>query len=262
MASIITASAKTAVGTTIRNPRAPPWTTNPEIRRLFNIAAISARLRISSPSDLSEQQYKRDAEAFFAAVARTQHTSWQHTVSNLGSSSSPSAACLHWHLVQAPSEAFDILDFQPLPPTPPCSSPHEPLNAFCRYFASVSQSPQDPSFDSSFQQHADEQMNALFASLASPSVLDAPPADLPVFNSADVASMTARLKRRSAPGPDRVANRFLKHGGPALHSAMSSFFNLLLRCAYIPQSWKEATSCPYTKAKAARAARKATAPSP
>ena len=240
LACILRTASSNTLPVTTRSSGSLPWLHRPDIMKLYHEAATAARSRLSSPSLATETWFSSASMAFSRAVSSFKLATWRE---NSASMQRPQQ--IKWNILRPKSDAFNVHELQSSSPSQLCHSPVQTLDALCLHFARISSSNSDPSFLSSFQDQIETEVD---------SILSIPPSSSPSFSISqdDVFSALCRVRLRSAPGPDKVHYRFLRYGGPALHSALSRLFNLFLLCAYVPSSWRTADILPLYKGKGKR----------
>ena len=82
--------------------------------------------------------------------------------------------------------------------------------------------------------------------------VEAASSDSWTFTAAEVAMHTKGGMQKTSAGPDSILPLFLRHGGPALHSALAAVFNYSWRHSVTPQAWREANVTALYKGKGKR----------
>lgn len=69
-----------------------------------------------------------------------------------------------------------------------------------------------------------------------------PPTDaIPCTSPGEVEEIIRQLRRRKAPGPDKITNEMLQNAPKKIAAALANIFNAALRLRYFPPAWKRAT---------------------
>ena len=235
-------TASRSLGQILRHPHSLPWGSDSKVMSLYHEAATAARCRLLYPSATTDAWWTSSFKAFSDAVVSFRKLSWKSIVNRVYDSSTRQ---LQWQLVKPKSEAFNVHEVQSSASSPLLRSTSEVMDALCSHFAKISSPNSSPTFDASFQEKIENDVKQVMS-------CPLPSSSSIVLTQDDVSIAASRLRLRSAPGPDGVFNRFLKYGGPCLHSALARLFNLLLLCAYVPSSWRIANVMPLYKKKGNR----------
>ena len=65
----------------------------------------------------------------------------------------------------------------------------------------------------------------------------------------EVGKLVKNLKKRKAPGCDRITNEHIIYGGPTVLEAITKLFNCILKAEYIPEQWRQGLIVPIYKGK-------------
>ena len=112
------------------------------------------------------------------------------------------------------------------------------LNHIARHFQSVSTIPDDPAFNNT----QDNNVKQTIDSLQLPSI----PVTLP-FTQQQLQEQCNNINVNTMGGPDDISPHFLKHGGPALMSALFLIFHLCYQHGILPLQWTEGIICAFYK---------------
>ena len=63
----------------------------------------------------------------------------------------------------------------------------------------------------------------------------------------DIFKQLKKLKKRKAPGIDKIQNEHLIYGGRTLHQCLSNLFSAMLKYSYVPLAWKIGITIPIYK---------------
>ena len=97
---------------------------------------------------------------------------------------------------------------------PPCSSPHLETQLLNKHRTNV-----DPTSTTTLPKHVSDSWQ---------------------FTTNEVKTQCTKQFTNTAPGPDKVLALFLKHGGDALYSLLSTFYTYSWQHAVLPPSWRRA----------------------
>ena len=211
----------------------------PSLLRRYNqlkrIRDARRRDRIQISHEL-QQRYSQARTAFRVAVRDAKQECFSELVEQV--SKDHRIIWKAWHRT-IPSTRTPLPTFTSSHPAdqPPMDDT-ENLNHIARYFQSISTIPQDPSFNNT----QDDTVKQTVESLHLPSI----PVTLP-FTQQQLQEQCNNTNVNTMGGPDDISPHFLKHGGPALVSALFLIFHLCYQHGILPLQWTEGIICAFYK---------------
>ena len=209
------------------------FTINPAIpslhRQYVQLRRTRDRVRSKGravPSQLLSR-YRAARHEFCQAMRQAKQQCWEELVQQVDHNHQ--IIWTAWHRT-TPSTSSTLPTFHTDPSTPPPTTTTENLNILARHFQSVSTLPNDPAFN----QSQDTNVHNTINSIQTPSQ----PVALP-FTQQQISDACQHINTNTALGPDDISPCFLKHGGPALVSALFLIFHICYQHGMLPTQWTE-----------------------
>ena len=232
--SIIIGTAQRVIGKKAIRSTSQHWfTLNPDMaslhRKYIQLRRARDRVRHKNrpiPPGL-QRLYTRARYAFGSAMRTAKQQCWEELVQQV--EKNHHIIWTAWHYLtpafdkKLPTFASDTTNATP-------TSPVDNLNIMARHFQSVSTLPDDPLFNHSQDSDVANTVHSL--QLPSQSV------SLP-FTQQQLVDECANINTNTALGPDDVSPCFIKHGGPALMSALFLLFHICYQHGMLPTQWTE-----------------------
>ena len=195
--------------------------------RLKHIVLWKKRDREPIPVEL-QQRTSQARAAYRTAMRDAKHQCWGELVEQV--TKNHQIVWKAWHRT-LPSKHHPLPTFTSTNPAdPPPTDLIDNLNYVARHFQSISTLPNDPAFNNT----QDDNVKQTIESLHLPSI----PVTLP-FSKQQLQEQCNNINTNTALGPDDISPHFLKHGGPALMSALFLIFHICYQHGMLPIQWTE-----------------------
>lgn len=245
---IITSAAHVCVGTSLVKPNSNRWWRLAPSLHTLHSTYHSARRHYyqcrrrgieGNPLSAVYETYKQARDNFITSVRTAKRQCWDEMTAAVDDHESSEGTRGKHKVVWSkykntiPSKRTPLGSF---------TSPHDgslphntqqAINNLAQHIALTSSLPNDPAFD---QSHHDMIENDIHRILSQPLTHMASPP----FTLDDVKSVCSRVRLKTALGPDNISPYFLRHGGPALHSALFLFFSICFGHGFIPSAFVNA----------------------
>ena len=224
---VIIQTAQKFVGTTTPGKGRKPWIT-PEVKE-----AIKLRNKLRKNISKNREEWLAACKAAREAIIEAQENEWRKVLEDASESHNDTKL---WKTIKS------------LNGTPDQSSPNEAMiyqdrtitsnkqkaNIFMRHYTNIGR------LRTTKKDRAENR-------LAKAALRNLKPNNPNPFTMIELQIALKNTKARSSPGPDKISPNLLKHLGPKALQKLLDLFNLSLKTATTPQSWKNATIVPILK---------------